>query len=267
MSNSFTSFLISALAIVALGAGCSKFQSRSQFTWHLVLQVEPMPPYPEVPMSETITVLENRLNRLGVSGFKVEPEGAETKKQIRVSLRDVPDRERLKRLLTSMGRLEIAHVIGPSSPAPIQEYKSESDALSFVNASPSNRRALKYSPSPSSNNASWVVVEVPSLINGTELRTASPIASPRGGKEYTVVFTLVASGGKTLETWASNNKDAYVAVILNNEIKNTSVIRSSINDQGAIAGRFTMETAQELADSLNSGPLPTRVRIIEEKSN
>ena len=267
MSRSFTFFLISALTIVALAAGCSRFQPRSQFTWHLVLQVEPMPPYQEVPVAKTITVLENRLDRLGVTGFKVEPQGAESKKQIRVSLTDVPDRERLKRVLTSMGRLEIARVSGPSSPAPMQEYKSESEALSFVNDSPSNRRALKYLSNSSSANYNWVVVEVPSLINGTEIRTASPIASARGGEEYSVAFTLVSSAGKTLEAWTSNNIGAYVAIILNNEINGIPVIRSPINDRGEISGRFTMETAQELAESLNSGPLPTRVRIIEEKSN
>ncbi len=56
-----------------------------------------------------------------------------------------------------------------------------------------------------------------------------------------------------------------VAVVLNDEVRSIAYIRSQISDQGVINGRFTKQSAEDLALVLKSGGLPTPVKIVDER--
>jgi preprotein translocase subunit SecD len=52
--------------------------------------------------------------------------------------------------------------------------------------------------------------------------------------------------------------------VLNGEVKTIAYIRTQILDQGEITGRFTKQSAEDLALVLRSGALPAPVKIVEE---
>jgi preprotein translocase subunit SecD len=54
-------------------------------------------------------------------------------------------------------------------------------------------------------------------------------------------------------------------VVLNDEVKSIAFIKSRITDQGTISGRFTKQSAEDLALVLRSGALPAPVKIASER--
>ena len=51
---------------------------------------------------------------------------------------------------------------------------------------------------------------------------------------------------------------------MNDEVKSIAYIKGQIFDQGQITGNFTKQSAEDIAQVLNSGALPVPVKIVEE---
>jgi preprotein translocase subunit SecD len=57
-----------------------------------------------------------------------------------------------------------------------------------------------------------------------------------------------------------------MGVVLNNEVKSIAFIKSQITDSGEIEGRFTKQSADDLALTLRSGALPAPIEYQEERT-
>jgi preprotein translocase subunit SecD len=57
-----------------------------------------------------------------------------------------------------------------------------------------------------------------------------------------------------------------MGVVLNGEVKSIAYIKSQITDSGEISGRFTKQSAEDLALTLRSGALPARLVYQEERT-
>jgi preprotein translocase subunit SecD len=57
-----------------------------------------------------------------------------------------------------------------------------------------------------------------------------------------------------------------MGVSLNDEVKSIAYIKSQIFDQGEITGRFTKQSAEDLALTLRSGALPAPIEYLEERT-
>jgi preprotein translocase subunit SecD len=179
----------------------------------------------------------------------------------------------LKRVITAGGKLELTHVIGPPNPTPVQTYLTKEEAVASLKsggAVPTNRRVLAYSDrsepgSETQKPAKWVVVESPAIVVGKDLRTATAVRGRDGtGDDYEIAFTLKAGGAEKFGAWTGANTNEYLGVVLNDEVKSIAFIRGQIFDQGEITGRFTKQSAEDLALVLKSGSLPYPVRVVSE---
>jgi preprotein translocase subunit SecD len=224
-------------------------------------------------MKQTIAVLESRLDALGISNFDVKPQGDPASGRLLLSLPDSVDRERLKRVITAAGKLELTHVISPPSPMPVQTYTTKEEAIAASKSNgtvPTNRRVLPYSErsepgSETQKPTKWVVVEAPAIVDGSDLRTATAMRGRGGtGEDYEIVFALKAAGADKFGAWTGANINEYLGVVLNDEVKSIAFIKSRISDQGVIEGRFTKQAAEDLALILKSGSLPFPVRLVSE---
>src|SRR5947207_5802892 len=112
----------------------------------------------------------------------------------------------------------------------------------------------------------WVVVESPAIIDGAELRTASAIQGRAGTDEYEISFSLKKNGADKFGAWTGANINEYMGVVLNDEVKSIAFIKSQIYDSGQIEGRFTKQSAEDLALTLRSGALPAPIEYIEERT-
>jgi preprotein translocase subunit SecD len=225
-------------------------------------------------------IIESRLDAVGVAEPLVQRHGSQASHQILVQMPGIQDPERVKQLLKAESKLELVHVISPASPAPFQTYNTEEEAKASLGGTvPTNRRVLPYSErdeptaadtQPVSDAAEkpkkWVVVESPAVVDGSELRNASATQSRAGADDYQIAFALKPAGAEKFGTWTGANINEYMGVVLNDEVKSVAYIKSQISDQGEISGRFTKQSADDLALTLRSGALPAPIEYQEERT-
>lgn len=276
MQQRFTT-AIAILLLVLVSLACSFLRPKQPLTWHMMLQIDAANSDRESAAKETVAVIERRLDAVGVHNFEVLAQGTPPDGRIFVNLPEVPDRERLKKLITAGGRLELVAVISPPNPAPFQVYSTKEDAeASLGRTVPANRLVLPYversqTTEPNSDNSPqpvrWVVVEAPAIVDGNQIRNAAATQTRSGSEDYQIAFALRAEGADKFGTWTGAHINDYIGVVLNGEIKSVAFIKSQITDQGEISGRFTKQSAEDLALTLRSGALPAPVKIVEEGAN
>jgi len=82
-----------------------------------------------------------------------------------------------------------------------------------------------------------------------------------------ISFSLAPEGAQKFGAWTGAHIKDYLGVVLNGEVKSIVYIKSQISDQGEISGRFTKESAEDLALILRSGALPAPVKIVETRDS
>jgi preprotein translocase subunit SecD len=231
--------------------------------------------------TQALKIIESRINALGVAEPTLQTHGAQNSHEILLQMPGVDNPERVKALLAGESRLELVHVVSPPNPSPSQTYNSKEEAIASLNAGntlPANRRVLPYTErmdasTPSQDNQNqqkpkkWVVVESPAIINGTELRNAAAVQSRGGGSEdFEISFSLKKGGADKFGAWTGANINEYMGVVLNDEVKSIAFIKGQIFDQGEITGRFSKQSAEDLALTLRSGALPAPIEYLEERT-
>lgn len=223
-------------------------------------------------------IIESRLDAVGVAEPLVQRHGAMTSHQILVQMPGIQDPERVKELLKATSRLDLVHVVSPPSPAPAQTYSTKEEAEASLGGKvPNNRKVLEYAERTEPTAAGqpdaqtdrpkrWVVVEWPPVVDGSELRNASATQTQGSSSDYQIAFSFKPSGAEKFGAWTGANINQYMGVVLNDEVKSIAYIKSQIFDQGEISGRFTKESAEDLALTLRSGALPAPIEYQEERT-
>jgi preprotein translocase subunit SecD len=226
-------------------------------------------------------IISSRINAFGVTEPELSDHGSADSHELLLQMPGMQDPERIKKLLVLESKLTLVHVVTPPSPSPIQKYATEQEALTSLGGTlPSNRLVLPYAerdePATATGQqpdqaakkpASYVVVENPPVVDGSELRDAKAINARAGGADdYQISFSLKPAGADKFGQWTGANVNEYMGVVLNNEVKSIAYIKSQINDSGEISGRFTQKSAEDLALTLRSGALPAPIAYQEERT-
>lgn len=223
-------------------------------------------------------IILSRLEGVGVVEPLVQRHGAQNSHQILVQMPGIQDPERVKQLLKADSNLELVHVVSPPSPAPVQTYNTKEEAEASLGGKvPPNRRVFPYSERTEPTAAGqavdnapkdkkWVVVEWPPVVGGNELRNAAAVQSSGGAEDYQISFSFKPTGAEKFGAWTGANINQYMGVVLNDEVKSIAYIKSQIFDQGEISGRFTKQSAEDLALTLRSGALPAKIEYQEERT-
>ena len=218
-------------------------------------------------------IIESRLDAVGVAEPLVQRHGSQTAYQILVQMPGIQDPERVKALLKAESRLELVKVVSPPNPN-LATYATEEEAKATLGGTvPGNRRVLPYiervelaqTAGQQQSQKKWVVVESPAVVDGTELRTATATAG-QGGADYQISFALKPGGAQKFGAWTGANINEYMGVVLNDEVRSIAFIQSQIFDSGQISGRFSKESAEDLALTLRSGALPAPIEYQEERT-
>ena len=227
--------------------------------------------------TQALNIIDSRINALGIAEPTLQTHGAQSSHQILLQMPGVQDPERVKEILKGESRLELVHVVSPPNPSPAMTYATEAEAIASLNSGgtiPPNRKVYPYSEriektedANQQREKRWVVVETPAIIDGSELRNATAIPS-QGGRadDYEINFSLKKSGADKFGAWTGSHINEYMGVVLNGEVKSVAFIRSQIFDSGQITGRFTKQSAEDLALTLRSGALPAPIEYLEERT-
>lgn len=253
--------LIGAVAIVGAFLSYAKRPS----VHHLVMRVSSDAPSRDAVVTSAVAVIKNRLNAMGVSSFEVKP-GAPGSGQILVNLPRLEDPERVKKIISTWGKLELCHVVSPPSPSVAQTFASEEEANTWLKQNETiHGRAVPSAEESGKEKPKWVVVEVPAIVDGFDLRDASATPSAGSSDNYDIQFSLKKDGAERFGSWTGSHINEYIGIVLNDEVRSTAYIKSQISDRGVISGRYTKQSAEDLALILNAGALPVPVEFLEEK--
>jgi preprotein translocase subunit SecD len=260
--------------------GWSFSSSGNTLTWTLSGSTERT--LAESATEQALKIIESRINAFGVAEPTLQRHGAQNSHEILLQMPGIQDAEHVKQQLGTPSRLELVHVVSPQSPASVQTYNTREDAIASLNSggnTPANRKVLPYTERASLTSQEtssgvkppppppkWVVIELPAIIDGSELRTAAAAQSRAGGDEYEIDFSLKKGGADKFGAWTGANVNEYMGVVLNDEVKSIAFIKSQIFDQGQITGKFTKQDADDLVLTLRSGALPAGIQYEEERT-
>ena len=250
-------------------------QSGDQLTWSMVPAAERV--LADNATQQALNIIESRINALGIAEPTLQTHGAQSSHQILLQMPGVQDPERVKDILKGESRLELVHVISPPSPSPAQTYATETEAVASLGGTvPPNRKVYPYSEriektaqgeQNQQRPKQWVVVETPAIIDGSELRNATAIPTQAGrSDDFEINFSLKKNGADKFGAWTGSHLNEYMGVVLNGEVKSIAFIKSQIFDSGQITGRFSKQSAEDLALTLRSGALPAPIEYLEERT-
>jgi preprotein translocase subunit SecD len=230
----------------------------------------------EQATEQAMKIIDSRINAFGVKEPTLQRQGRSDSGQILLQMPGVENPERVKQLVAGESRLELMKIVSPPNPAPVQIYSSQQEALQSLGGTvPPNRKVLLYTDrddtttnqqNPQDKPKQFVVVESPSVVDGSELRDAAAVSRTGSNNDYQISFSFKPSGAQKFGEWTGKNIGNYMAVVLNDEVKSAAYIKSQIFDSGEISGRFSKTTADDLALTLKSGALPAEIEYQEERT-
>lgn len=199
-------------------------------------------------VTQSLDVLNRRLNALGTTEPSIQAEGSE---RILVQVPGLEDTAQLKDILGRTARMTFHMECAEGTVA---------DALSV--GPPPGCELFE----SAEEGEPPVLAETRALLSGDDLADAQP-AFDQQTNQPIVTFRFNARGGRLFGDATQANIGRRFAVVLDNQYITAPVIRSAIlGGSGQIEGGFTVEGAQNLAVLLRAGALPADLEIIEERT-
>jgi len=203
---------------------------------------------------DTMHVIQNRLDKLGVGEMTIQRSGKLDAYQILVQLPGARDPEQVKRLIHTTAVLEFKLVdFGPfpSVETVTQNYGSSLPAHMELVSDAEHR---------------YYVVERSQSISGSDLKDAFRSHDDTG--RPAVGFALTPDGSRRFGHLTEEHIGKLLAVILDGHVQSVAEIENPITDSGIIkggSGGFTSKQVDDLVLVLKSGALPASSHYIQEE--
>lgn len=169
----------------------------------------------------------------------------------------------------------LVQVPGLQSPVRFKEILGRTGKLTFqmVDASWPLQDALKNRP-PRGSSVLYSQDDppVPYLVEDRVIVSGENIVDAKATyssdmNEPVISFNFDSKGKTRFAQATSQNVGKQFAMILDNQVLSAPIIREPIlGGSGQISGNFTKESANGLALLLRSGPMPARLKIVEERT-
>lgn len=202
---------------------------------------------PQDKMNTAVTIVDNRVNGLGVTEALVQQAGD---RRIVVELPGVEDPEEAISTIKETGLLEFVHMA--SNPLP-----------------DGTRVVTDYSPTgelPTSTEGTSPETELLHTVMTGEVLETVEVARDQAG-QYVIQFTLTPEGARTFADYTTENAGQYLGIILDKTVISAPRVNEPITQgEGVIEGSFTAESANALAVQLRYGSLPIPLKVVESRT-
>jgi preprotein translocase subunit SecD len=234
-------------------------------TWTMTMKPSALNDLKTRTVEQSIEAIRNRVDSLGVSEPVIQKNGMGND-QILVQLPGVNDEGRVKEIIQSTARLELRQGFGSQG-----GYESEQAALQANGGQlPLNTVMVRGVTGGGDRQERVFIVSRIPVVGGTDIRTAEPSTGQDGRPNVTFHLTSAAGNKFRAFTAAHNETSAdpnhYLAIVLDNKVREFASIRTEIGDTGEIEGGFTDQTAKDLAMLLRSGALPASLTFLNEQT-
>jgi protein-export membrane protein SecD len=199
-------------------------------------------------VTQSLQVLDRRLNALGTTEPSIQAQGSE---RILVQVPGLEDTTQLKEILGQTARMT---------------FHMECSEGSLIEAQQSGPPPGCEIVESAEGDEPPVLVEERALLSGDDLADAQP-AYDQQTNQPIVTFRFNTRGGAIFGDVTQRNVGRRFAVVLDDKFITAPVIRGPIlGGSGQIEGNFTVESAQNLSVLLRAGALPADLTIVEERT-
>jgi protein-export membrane protein SecD len=199
-------------------------------------------------VTQSLQVLDRRLNALGTTEPSIQAEGSE---RILVQVPGLSDTAQLKEILGQTARMTF-HLECAEGSIVEAEQAGPPPGCDIVESADGAEPPM--------------LVETRALLSGDDLADAQP-AFDQQTNQPIVTFRFNTRGATVFADVTQQNVGRRFAVILDEKYITAPVIRTPIlGGSGQIEGNFTVESAQNLSVLLRAGALPADLTIVEERT-
>ena len=236
-------------------------------------------------------IIDARINAVGVAEPTLSDHGSRGAYQLLLQMPGVQDPQRVKDMLKAQSKLELVYVLTPPAQAYPTKEMAEATLANLPPIERQKRRVLPYverdrpavgQTEEQKKEPTWVVVEAPAVIEGSDLTDARAEQGEGGADVYQIGFNLNPRGAEKFGAWTLKNIGNYMGVVLSveddsggredrdrdrlAEVKSIATIQSQITDSGRITGNFSQRQAEDLALTLRSGALQAPIKYLEDRT-
>lgn len=234
-------------------------------TWTVSLKPSAVSQLKTRTVEQSIEAIRTRVDALGVSEPQIQENGMGLN-QILVELPNVQDTARVQGIIQSTARLELRQGFDNAN-----GYDSEQSALAAHGGVLPPGTVLMHGIAGGNDQSDrvFIVGRIP-IVGGTDIKDASPGTDDTGRPDVT--FNLTAAAGNKFGAFTAAHNETgtdpnhYLAVVLDNRVREFASIRSEIRDTGEITGGFNETSAKDLAMLLRSGALPASLHYLDERT-
>lgn len=245
----------------------------------LTIQVQPTEDIPSITQQQLTavkTVMENRVNALGVSEPIVQTVGQD---KILVQLPGVTDPQQAERILGGTAQLEFR----PQRPGTEgqfavefqlqQELKEQLEAVRQSNDRDKEEKIAELTESLQKSNQAILELFDSVDLTGRNLRDANPTPT-QAGTQWEVAIRFDNEGGIKFAELTKNlaGTGRSIGIFLDDTLISAPTVDVRFAATGitggsaVITGNFTVETANDLAVQLRGGSLPFPVEVVENRT-
>lgn len=227
--------------------GGSQLTLKAEIPDELKKRIPPVAQMPADVMAQVKTVIENRVNSLGVSETVVQRSGID---RIIVELPGVKDPQEAKDRIGTTALLEFKEMMYDQNNMPLKD--------------------------PATGGPVWKDVG----LTGKDFQKAQAVPQP-GNQTYRILFTFKPTGARTFGQLTSRLVGKQLGIFLDGmptergsdgrplpmtDYQGIRVKEPILSGDGEITGSFSKDQAIDLAMKLNAGSLPTKIDILEERT-
>ncbi|MDA8026017.1 MAG: protein translocase subunit SecD [Actinomycetota bacterium] len=233
----------------------------------------PAHPVNQATLNETISIISNRVNGLGVAEPNISAQGH----NIVVQLPGVKDPQAALKVVGQTATLRFRPVLCSTTAyvaPPKSLHLTAAELQPTCPTSATNSNLLSYVPSTTSQSdtatANVLLPHItnnvvtaryvlgPTLMTGASLKTA--VAGLDSTGNWIVQFTLTSTGSPLFDSIAKQYYQKNIAIVLDGNVISAPTINStSFGGHGQISGAFNQSQADNLALVLRYGALPVQL--------
>jgi len=232
-----------------------------------------------------LQIIENRINQFGVAEPEITATGAEGNRIV-VELPGVGDaeRERIKGLLTTPGRLEQRLLAKADTQS--RGFATREEAMAFFHGTLPNNTELLPEPFQERDQRQagqpvaapkpgepeqikrWWLVEEKVYVDGADINKADPSVDPTTDSPQ-INYTLNKKGADDFAVLSgiAADENRLIAIVLDRKIVSTLSCREKIiGGSVRITGHFTKADTEDFALKLKSGAMRASMKFLEERA-
>lgn len=203
-------------------------------------------------MDTAKTIVENRVNGLGVSEAVVQRQGDN---RVIVELPGVNNPDQAVETLRSTGQLEFVDPAG-----------SQLNEGMIINTTNRPNAVQLAQTGVQSGTISPTQIPYPDKVfetamTGDILKTALPTRTQLGQPQ--ISFELTSEGSQLFGDYTGSHIGQQLAIVLDGKVLSAPRINSRITSSGVIEGQFTDDEAEALAVQMRYGALPVPLKVVD----